>query len=53
VHTQTDTKTPHRARHKNSAGMGAVKTQNPPIWRPQQVGLSRDELRRIVIDQLG
>jgi hypothetical protein len=50
VHTQIDTKTHRRPRHHAKA---PVTTQRPPVWRPQQVGLSRDELRRIVLDQLG
>lgn len=53
MHNQIETKTQHRARHGKSMARGAIKTQRPPLWRPQQVGLSRDELRRIVLDQLG
>ncbi|HMO29015.1 hypothetical protein [Enterovirga sp.] len=45
-----ETRIPHpRARHVK----GAQKPQRPPAWRPHQVGLSREELRRIVLDQLG
>jgi hypothetical protein len=25
----------------------------PPVWRPQPIGLTRDELRAIVADMLG
>lgn len=54
MHNQIETKTKHRARHgKGAVGRSATKTQQSPIWRPQTVGLSRDELRRIVLDQLG
>jgi hypothetical protein len=33
----------------------AVKTDPRinPVWQPQQVGLTRDELRKIVIDLIG
>lgn len=54
MHNQIETKTQHRAHHgKNAIGRSGAKTQRPPLWRPQEVGLSRDELRRIVLAQLG
>jgi len=49
MHKPIETKTPHHAHRQKSA----VTTQRPQNWRPQQVGLSRDEIRRIVLDQLG
>ncbi len=29
------------------------KAQCPPVWRPEASGLTRDELRQIVLDTLG
>ncbi len=57
MHTHTETTKTYRYRSTDNQGRrGQSAAKTPPRaseWRPQPVGLTRDELRRIVIDQLG
>lgn len=45
-----ETKT-NETHHRRS--QSATKTQRPAVWRPQASGLTRDELRQIVLETLG
>lgn len=46
----TETKIQDIQRPRTKSGL---KTQRPPVWRPQPSSLTRDELRQIVLDTLG
>lgn len=48
--TVTQIKTPPE-NHRRSRKGGT--TNRPPVWQPQPTGLTRDEIRRIVLEMIG
>ena len=47
------TRPPLTRQPRTRGGKGRVASQRAPVWRPQPSGLTRAELRQIVLDTLG